>query len=285
MKTAGPALIALLNSETAFVMSDLLTLTLVSGQVYRYTSADKDIVWNGNTFSSTGLRFTRGSTRVVVGVEVDTMTLSLFPQSTDVVAGGAILQQMVNGGFDGARVMIERSFGPDWDSAVTGATIQFVGRVAEIEEAGRTSAQLTVKSDTELLNAKMPRRMYQPGCLHTLYDTGCGLNKSSFAVAGVVTSGSTVYVVNSGLSDADDYFSLGTIEFTSGVLSGLKRTVKSYSGGVFELILPLPSAPAIGVTFNAYPGCDKRQTTCTTKFVNISNFLGFPYVPVPETAH
>jgi hypothetical protein len=42
--------------------------------------------------------------------------------------------------------------------------------------------------------------------------------------------------------------------------------------------------PNTGDTFTAYPGCDKTQNTCTSKFNNLVNFGGFPYVPVPEAA-
>jgi len=50
MKTASPALIALLNSSEQFIMADLFTISLISGGVYRYTSADIPITVGLNTF-------------------------------------------------------------------------------------------------------------------------------------------------------------------------------------------------------------------------------------------
>ena len=45
-----------------------------------------------------------------------------------------------------------------------------------------------------------------------------------------------------------------------------------------------PHIPQPGDTFTVYPGCDRRQVTCDTKFHNIVNFGGTPFVPIPETA-
>ena len=66
--------------------------------------------------------------------------------------------------------------------------------------------------------------------------------------------------------------------------NGASRSVKSYTPGVITLSLPLLAAPGVGDTFNAYPGCDKQQATCTNKFSNKVNFGGQPYIPLPETA-
>ena len=71
---------------------------------------------------------------------------------------------------------------------------------------------------------------------------------------------------------------------TDGVCtSGISRTVKSYAGGQFVFILPLPYDPTVGDTFSVYPGCDKTQAVCQSKFNNVARFRGFPFIPVPET--
>ena len=48
---------------------------------------------------------------------------------------------------------------------------------------------------------------------------------------------------------------------------------------------PLPFAPAPGDTFNVAFGCDHTQATCQSKFNNLVNFRGFPYVPPPQLAY
>ena len=76
----------------------------------------------------------------------------------------------------------------------------------------------------------------------------------------------------------------GYIRFTGGALDGVRRTIKLHTTGSLLLFSPLPSAPTVGASFSAYPGCDKLQATCTTKFSNVINFRGAPYIPTPETA-
>jgi hypothetical protein len=39
-----------------------------------------------------------------------------------------------------------------------------------------------------------------------------------------------------------------------------------------------------GDAFTVYLGCDHTQATCTTKFGNLTNFRGFPYIPSPTYA-
>lgn len=48
--------------------------------------------------------------------------------------------------------------------------------------------------------------------------------------------------------------------------------------------LPLQSAPASGDAFTVYQGCDHTPGTCRSKFNNLPNFRGFPYVPPPQMA-
>jgi hypothetical protein len=79
------------------------------------------------------------------------------------------------------------------------------------------------------------------------------------------------------------YWSLGRITFTSGALNGLSAFITgSNSSGQLQMSVPLPSAPATGVTFSIIPGCDKTVATCLTKFNNIANYTGCSAIPTPE---
>ncbi|MEI8325522.1 MAG: phage BR0599 family protein [Betaproteobacteria bacterium] len=69
----------------------------------------------------------------------------------------------------------------------------------------------------------------------------------------------------------------------TGANAGIGRTIKAQAGGVLTSVQPWPSAVTIGDTFTVYPGCDKTQATCSSKFSNLARFRGYPYVPAPET--
>lgn len=281
MRSASNALTEHLNSGQQFLVADLYTFTLVGGFVARYTGAEGSLTVGGNTFDGGSLIITRSRTRTVIGVEVDTLDLTIEALSTHLLNGTSWLQAMRGGALDGASVKLERLFMPTWGDTSLGTLLLFAGRVADME-VGRFSARLRVNSDLELLNVQMPRNLYQPGCLNTLFDGACGLTKSAFGIAGTVTS-ATLTQINCGLAQVAGYFDLGTITFNSGANVGVSRAVKQYQPGVFGLALPLLAAPAAGDTFTAYSGCNKRQDTCQSKFTNGANFRGFPYIPAPET--
>ena len=282
MKTATPELIALLNGSQQFNMADLLTITLNNGGVLRYAGADIPLSWGGNTFVP--FRFKRGNTRVVIGVEVDSLNLDFLVGAEDMISGVPYPRFVQNGGFDGASVKLERAFLSSWSAPIVGVLWMFSGRMAEVRPT-RTETKVVVKSSLELLNVQMPRNLYQPRCGFTLYDQGCGVSKAAFKATSVVAAGATRTSIPCSLAHMDDWFTRGVISFTSGVNAGVTRTVKGYAPGIVGLALPLAEPPAAGDTFDVWPGCDKTLETCEGKYANKSKFRGFPYVPVPETAY
>ena len=296
MKTAqgctdgGVALYALLNSQQ-FLMADLYTFTLSNGTVLRYTNWDGNLTVpyvGGNVFSSAGPGLQRGKTRTVIGVEVDKLVVNFLLNSSVLINRLPVAQFAAQGGFDGARLQLWRTFMPvggTTGDTSAGYLIQFVGRIGEVQPS-RSAAQVDVNSDLELLNIMLPRNLYQVTCVHSLFDAGCGLSKAAFASASSALAGSTAMLLNCGLAQAATFFDQGMVTFTGGANTGISRTIKGYMPGAVTLAYPLPNVPQAGDTFNAYPGCDKLQATCSSsKFNNLANFRGFPYIPVAETSY
>jgi uncharacterized phage protein (TIGR02218 family) len=291
MKTASPALLSLLATRN-FYSADLYLFTIIGGGTLNYCGGDKDIEWNGIVWSSgvpNGPFFDRKDNKAKchwkVGVEVDTLVFDVLPGSSTVL-GEPFLSAVRQGVFDGAELTLYRAFMPTYGNTAAGTVIMFVGRVAEID-AGRSLATFSVNSHLELLNLNMPRNLYQAGCVNSLFDASCTLNAASFAVAGTVSSAAGNQVTATGSVGADSYFDLGSITFTSGTNNGISRGIKNYGNSptsTFHLITPFPVTPLPGDTFNAYPGCDKQQSTCASKFRNLAHFRGFPYVPENSTA-
>jgi uncharacterized phage protein (TIGR02218 family) len=281
MRAASAGLIAHLNAGTQFLMADLYTLTLSSGITVRYTGADTDLSYGGNVFSKFLIARTR--TKISVGLEVDTLDVTINPVAGDLLNSSPWLAAARNGALDGANLRLEKVFMPTWGNTSLGTIVLFQGRVSEIG-LGRTEVSLKIKSELELLDTQLPRNFYQSSCLNTLFDSSCGLNKAAYANGGAISS-ATLTQINTGLANADGYFSLGTITFVGGANAGITRSVRSYASGAFVLALPLLVAPAPGDLFNAYPGCNKLKATCeSAKFNNVINFRGYPFVPDPETA-
>lgn len=282
MKTATRELIDLLHGSDEFLMADLFRITLSNGQILRHTNADMPVVWDGQTYEAHKLIIKRGATRVAVGLDVDSNTLEIAAEPDYRLEGLQWSEAALGGALDGARVVIERIFFSDWTTPV-GAVVIFSGRVSDVS-GSRSAVKVDVKSDIELLNVSSPRNIYQAGCMRTLYDGGCKVNREKFTVNGRVTANSaTGTELACNLTQADGWFNQGVIKFTSGRNAGLSRTVKEHKGGRLSFALRLPFPPQSGDVFKIYPGCDKRQETCGKKFDNIVHFRGFPYIPAADT--
>jgi len=220
-------------------------------------------------------------------MDVATLEVTIEASMTDVINGVPILQAIGQGLFDGATFRIDRLF-MDSSSNQIGTVVRFSGFIGALDELTRSSAKLSINAGTAYLSMQLPAVILQPGCTNTLFDARCGLVKASFAEANVVQAGSTVNKLLSSSAKGDGYYDNGQIAFTSGANAGLVKAVKAYfatGGPVFTFNSPLPFLPNAGDAFVAYPGCDKTQATCaSSKFSNLVNFEGFPYVPAPETA-
>jgi uncharacterized phage protein (TIGR02218 family) len=275
MKIASSALITLMQSQE-FILADLYTFTLTNGAVLRYTNADGALTVSGNVFNT--LTIGRGNLIQKIGTEVVMLNASTMYGSI------TLAQFFRQGGLDGATLQLERLFMPSnaWGDTSRGTLIMFTGRVADIN-IFRDHAVITVNSGLELLNIMLPRNTYQAGCVHTLYDGGCGLIKANFGTSANTTANSTSTVINCNLTNNSGTFTGGTILWTSGNNNGVSMTVQSYVVGQITLNAPLANTPSTGDHFTAYLGCDKTQTTCTNTFNNVANFRAYPFIPSPET--
>lgn len=295
MKTAPANLVAFLNGisgDAKCWRADLFTITLKSGTIYRWTSADFNVSYLGNTFLSAGggsaPLIKRGSLRQSCQLSVDTLDLTI--SGYYLIASKPLVQRAAEGFFDGARVKIDHMIGAYPGDVSLGAIDSwFEGPVSAVQPHGVT-VNLRLKSQLELLNIELPRFQIQPQCNNAVYDPNCGLVKATWTIAATASAGTiaTVTTATAGmLSKADNYFNLGVVSFLGDVtpaLAGIKRGVSDWvqSTGVLTLALVLPVAPAAGDSFTAYPGCDRDYTTCNSRYSNTASFRGFRYVPRPE---
>jgi uncharacterized phage protein (TIGR02218 family) len=219
-----------------------------------------------------------------------------FGPSQELIEGVPFLQALRQGLFDGAYLQRDRAFLYAWGAPPIGTVTLFYGRISSIDKIGRTEAQMKVKSALVALDSDFPRNIYQASCIHTLYDAGCTLAKSSFANAGTVGAGSTDQVIAwTNPQSQANYFNEGTIAFSSGDLAGYTANIKASTASTIIVVDSLPVAPQPGDIFTAYPGCDHTigldasgnpisgNNGCA-KFANTAHFRGFDQVPPPATA-
>ncbi len=289
MKATTTAVTNLINAARAapdapIAFAECFAFTTTIGTVYTWTNVDYPVSFNGYTFNCGGPLVNGLKYKGTVGLDVDKQQITIAARPTDLINGAPFLIALRDGAFDGAEVIRYRVFLTAPAGTVVGGVIMFRGKISTVDNVGRTQATITVASDLVILQYDMPRNLWSPTCVHSLYDSGCGIPRGTYAATGTAGPGSTSNQILTSIAAAQH--AQGSLVFTSGANANVRVTVKSVSAGAaLTLMYPLPFAPATGDAFIVYAGCDHTQGTCQGRFNNVSNFRGFPYVPPPQMAY
>jgi uncharacterized phage protein (TIGR02218 family) len=239
------------------------------------------------TYVVGNVRAERGDITLSVGLSVDECKVTLHCYPGSVMGVLSVPNFTLIGGFDNAHLKIELAVMPSYGDTSLGAIHLFEGNITDVV-MDLSKVELTVSSAAVLLNAQVPRIVYQPSCTHTLFDSQCGLRAADFTVSRTVVDSWSTGEISFSDSGASNLYTLGRITFTSGANAGLSRTVKSHvmlAGGAVVLPLyPFPFIAATGDNFTISLGCYKSRALCTSRFNNASQFLGWEYMPVPEVS-
>lgn len=272
------------EGDTDIATADIYRLTLSTGEEFLCNSSDVDLDIDGETFRSGGVMVQGLRYKSSIGLDSDQQQIVLL-YDEDQVYGGAPLVQAINNGLLN-YCTIERSiayYSDDIGGTLVGHVLVYRGRIVSVDRAGPISSDITVANSLVVLENDYPRNSYGPPCQHILYDSGCGLDRADFSTLITAGDGTGSRYIFTSLA-TDDMIG-GYAEFLSGSCSGARATVKNVSAGVWiELILVSVGVPSVGDTLTVYQGCDHTRSTCETKFANLDNFRGFPYVPPPQFA-
>jgi len=288
-----PSLLNFFNGRPISMLMAMLTSVTLrpglyspTGATLRWTSSLYAISLGGHIWSPGPPNFKRPSLRGELGLQSSDVTLEVECDDSILLNGVPLLARIARHEWNFATVQIEYAYSAGPGQPWLGRAPRFLGIVTDIGEIGRISVPLTVKNVTYLLDTQWPKDTIMSTCGKTLYGTDCGANSATFRVAGTVGAGPTKNGFQTNLTQADAYFSGGTITFTSGTLNGLSYWIRSYvnASGVIRLQTPAMVSPAAGDTFTVLPGCDKSMTMCNARFSNLANHGGFPFVPQPTTA-
>jgi hypothetical protein len=305
MRPCSATLAAYLAANDTFVIADLYTFALATGEVLRYSGWTAPLVIPGTAFPAGSLnynaltytdfvlgpRFGRSKVTTRIGVEPTELDIEILAGAADRIGTLPFAEAVRVGLFDGATLELDRFFAPPAPGSTAvldtslGAIVWFYGRVAETD-VGRSKIQMKVKSLINLLAIRqMPRRLYQAACTHAFGDQMCGFDRSSLAQTAAALAGSTQSEIHTALSPSPaTLFDQGTMVGQSGQNAGLTRTIRQMSGGVAYQLQAWLYPVALGDTFQFLPGCDHTTATCLNTFNNLARYGGFPYIPPPETA-
>lgn len=233
--------------------------------VYRWTSAEDTQTIGGNDF--TPIEISR--TAISQGQDDRDGTIELVVQSSNV-----FVQEYINiPPSDLATVEIIKFHRGDSANTLTiwKGKVQTVTFFSQNEEA-----KIACRPDLGTTSRTIPRLTFQVQCNHFLYDGQCQVSEASFRHTDTCTSvssdGKTLTIANLS-SKGSDWAVAGHVVF-----NGDKRTIFSQSGNNVTLHVPFRTSP-VGSSVDVQAGCDHTAATCKSKFSNLVNFGGFPFIP------
>ncbi len=241
---------------------------------YRYTTADRQITVDGQTFSPAAIA--RGAVsagdQTQEGLELE-VTL---PFTLDVVQDYAfqtsppslVLRLLA---FDRS---VQNPVNSDIYASSNGAVL-WSGQVAGFSVTNR-NARLRVPSNfTRALQTTAPAIFYQNPCNHVLYGPQCKVNPTGFTQTTTVTSVATTTIGVTSDGFANNFLDAGSIRNDR---TNERRLIISNIDDSITINVPFVDL-LVGDTVVMRAGCDHSFTTCRVKFNNTINYGGQPFIP------
>lgn len=156
------------------------------------------------------------------------------------------------------------------------------------------TAKISLTTLYQRLQRAIPKRTYSWACNHVLYDGGCKAAKASHRSDVEVQSLTSTETVFSIRNDSDwsgtaasSRLALDTLYFNGGYVEHVRpdgsqefRTIMNLTHDTLEMTLNLP---ILGLSANSklklFAGCNHAVQTCKSKFNNVQNYGGCPFVP------
>ena len=234
-------------------------------QSWRYTSADREIVHDSLTYapaamSRGAIESTAETARQALRITAphDLPVLQPFKTSPPSGAVTFTLAEYHEGDGEAAVLWSGRIASVSWSAST--ATINLEPVYSSIRRAGL-------------------RRMFQRQCPHVLYGTACGVNREVHRITGTVDAitGNDISVPIAAVRPDGDLDG-GIIEWDDASGIADRRFVLAHAGAALT-IGGGAGALAVGQSVRLYPGCDHTPTACDSKFFNIANYGGMPFIP------
>lgn len=234
---------------------------------WRFTSADRDEVVDVETFKAATIR----RTAIEQGSEMNRSALKLtVPRAFPIAELYRIAPPT-----DAVTCIVQRRHAGDAELATV-----WTGRVVNVAwSADGTQATITLEPVFTSLRRNGLRRTYGRLCPHVLYGPACRANREAFVVAAAVSGiAGAVITAPAWAARPVGYFDGGYVEWE--VATGIfeRRFISAHSDGNLTLA-SRPAGMALGALVRAYPGCDHTLNTCHTKFANVLNYGGTPFIP------
>lgn len=256
--------------------AQIWTITRTDGEVFRFTSLDRDLEYQDNTYQACDSLVPSASENVAAVDNAGSIDLS------GAVGGDGLHPGELHAGlFDGATV--EAWLAP-W--AGEGVRRRLLKGTFGAVSLGETGFSVEIIGDGAKLLQTPLVSLLQPGCRWIFGDSRCGKDLGPLTVTGTIDSATGQRsFVDAARGETAGYFSRGTVTFTTGANAGISAEIKSHeAGGSFTLWPRLQFALMAGDQYSMTPGCTNLKdasggTNGCTAWANLVRYGGFDKVP------
>jgi len=248
-----------------------------SGTPIGYADHDEDIVYGGQTYTSTN--------SFIPNQIEDISDLSVGSSTILGIIDGAIIKKadLLAHYYDNAAITITLV---DWMHTDIPAPVIRRGWLGEIQ-VGDNTFTAELRGLKQAFQQQIGRTV-SPDCDANLGDSKCGVDLTDYTftitVTGVTDNG--VFegtIAGDGDVGFDGYYDYGFVQWLTGNNADIVRNIRQQteSGGTYTigLIYPMEKAIQVDDTASIIPGCNKGDDHCSKKFFNWKHFRGFPFVP------
>ncbi|HUG46431.1 MAG TPA: DUF2163 domain-containing protein [Sphingomicrobium sp.] len=230
------------------------------------TSSDRDIVVDGLQYRSTP-----GVTPAAIS-----WSLGLEPDSGE-VAGALTADALTEvdlalGRWNSARVSL---FAVDWTGPDLERILLLTGELGEVAIEGDSFSAELQGAAARLSKAPCPSTSSE--CRASFGDKRCRVDLAGRTIRTKVTSATDNLLDLEDL--VDEKFLFGRLRYLGGENCGVASVILGVNGSQVSLRERPRGALEPGTLVQLREGCDKRFTTCVSRFQNGANFRGEPHLP------
>lgn len=240
----------------------------LNGNVWRYTSADHDVltndgnVWKKSAISDEGFRQSGEAVQ-------DTMTI------TAPINVAPVQAHLVTATASAIQIDILQKHEDSVDVRVV-----YAGEITQIDTGGTPGqARMTCETTVASMQREGLRLGWQRSCPYALYDElTCKVPKSAYGIQMTVMAKSGFNLLVSDHGKESGWFSGGFLAWSDPTRGLEYRSIETQTLNQL-IILGRTEDIYEGLVVTAYPGCSRTTSTCTTKFNNLPNYGGVPSMP------
>lgn len=257
-----------LSRETSIADGQPITLYEFQRGVmrWRYTNADRDVIFQTQTFSA--IAISDDGRRRSGQVSADTLKVRV-PYNNPV----ARLYRGAPPSDEIALIIRELHHGE------TDFEVSWTGSIQGVRFPSPERAEIICLSLAASMGQPGLRLGWERNCSYAVYDHMCGVDRELFAVEATVQSMDGASISSGTFDEYDDgYFSGGYVEWTIGSGEYERRGVEHHEGSDLRL-LGGTEGIELGQGVTAYPGCPGTIEICDERFGNSDNHGGVPHLP------